>query len=152
GGVAVAGCLGVLAKETGIMLAAFVGLYDVLWNGGLKPILKKFRLEYLALLPGIILIWLIRWWMTSTTMVFDEFFTDNPLVGATPFQRFMTAFGVTGRYLKLLVFPWSLSGDYSFNQIPVYGTGNIGNDIGAWVSILVVTLLAAAAIYLRNRQ
>jgi tetratricopeptide (TPR) repeat protein len=151
-GVVIAGCLGVLAKETGVMLVAFAGLYDLLWNGGLKPILKKVPLEYLAFLPGLILMWLIRNWMMSTTMVFDEFFTDNPLVGATPFQRFMTAMGIIGRYLKLLVFPSSLSGDYSFNQIPLYGTGNNASDIGAWASIVTVALLIAAAIYLRKEQ
>jgi tetratricopeptide (TPR) repeat protein len=151
-GVAVAGCLAVLAKETGVMLAAFAGLYDLMWSDGLKPILKKVRLQYLAFLPGVILIWLIRRWMTSTTMVFDEFFTDNPLVGATPFQRFMTAIGVIGRDLKLLVLPSSLSGDYSFNQIPLYGTGNTAGDIGAWTSIVIIALLIAAAIYLRKRQ
>jgi tetratricopeptide (TPR) repeat protein len=150
-GVAVAGCLGVLAKETGVMLVAFAGLYDLLWSEGLRPILKKFRLEYLAFIPGIILIGLIRSWMMSTTMVFEDDFTDNPLFGATFFQRFMTAMEVIGRHLKLLVFPWSLSGDYSFNQIPLYNTGSTSSDVAAWLSILTVALLIAAAIYLRNR-
>src|SRR5437867_11578707 len=40
-GVVVAGCLAVLAKETGVMLAAFAALYDLLWTEGLKPFLKK---------------------------------------------------------------------------------------------------------------
>jgi protein O-mannosyl-transferase len=149
-GVLLAGCLGVLSKETGVMLVAFVGLYDLLWSEGLRPILKKFPREYLALVPGVILIWLIRQWMMSTTMVFQEFFTDNPLIGASALQRFMTAMVIIGRYLKLLVFPLSLSGDYSFNQVPIYGTGGM-SDLAAWLSILIVTVLITAAIYLRNR-
>ena len=151
-GVVVAGCLAVLAKETGVMLAAFAGLYDLLWTEGLKPFLKKFRREYWALVPGLILIELVRQWMTSTAIVFEQYFTDNPLVGATPLQRLMTVMGIIGRYLKLLVLPWRLSGDYSFNQIPLYGAGNAGSDIGAWMSILAVGLLIAAAVYLRKRE
>ena len=150
--MAVLGCMGVLAKETGVMLAGFAGLYDLLFEERLKDILKKFRLEYLALVPGLLLIGAIRRWMMSTTMVFEDFYLDNPLVGAAPFQRFMTAMAVIGHYLKLLVFPQTLSADYSFNQIPVYGTGNIETDVFAWVSLAAVASLLAVAIYTRKRN
>jgi tetratricopeptide (TPR) repeat protein len=150
--MAVVGCLGVLAKETGLMLVGFVGLYDLLWEKSLKDILKKFRLEYLALLPGLLLIAAIRRWMMSTTMVFEDFFLDNPLVGAAPFQRFVTAMSAIGRSLKLLIFPQTLSADYSFNQIPLFGTGNTDTDIFAWISLVAVAFLLAVAIYIRKRN
>src|SRR5262249_48161724 len=97
--LSVIGCLGVLAKENGLMLVGFVALYDILWRFPLvqlgtwrqcfKTVFRKFGQDYIALLPGVVLIWLIRRWMMSSAMVFEDFFTDNPLIGAAPFQRFM---------------------------------------------------------------
>src|SRR6266566_4143353 len=160
--MSVTGSLGVLAKENGVMLVGFVALYDILWRWplikagtwaeALKMVFQKFTQGYIALLPGLLLIWLIRLWMMSTTTVFEDFFTDNPLVGAAPFQHFMTAVGVIGRYLKMLVFPRALSPDYSFNQIPLYGTGSPASGIVAWISIIVILMMLSAAIYLRFRQ
>ena len=159
--MSVTGSLGVLAKENGVMLVGFIALYDILWRLPLvklgtwrewfKTVLQKFGPDYLALLPAVMLIWLIRKWMMSSTMVFEDFFTDNPLVGAAPVQRFMTAVGIIGRYLKLLVFPRALSADYSFNQIPLYGTGDPANA-AAWISVIAIVSLLGAAIYLRFRR
>ena len=150
--MALIGCLGVLAKETGIMLVAFVGLRDLLWEDRLSNILKKFRREYLALIPMVLLIGIIRQRMMSATTVFEDFFLDNPLVGAAPFQRLVTAMGVIGCDLKLLIFPRVLSADYSFNQIPLYETGHTDSDTFAWMSIASVALLLAVAVYLRRRN
>src|SRR5437773_154885 len=74
----------------------------------------QFARPYLALIPSLVLIWSIRQWMSGRVPVLGEFFMDNPLIGAPPFQGFMTAMGVIGRYLQLLVFPRTLSSDYSF--------------------------------------
>ena len=158
----VAACAGVLAKENAVMIVGFVALYDVLWrwpmpgtkgwHERLQAVFQEFGRGYGVLMSALLLIWLIRRWVISTTFVFEEFFTDNPIVGAAPFQGFMTAMGVIGRYLKLLAFPRTLSSDYSFNQIPLYGTGNPGSDTLAWISLAAGTLLLAAAIYLRVRQ
>ena len=182
GGRGARGMSGGLAKENGVMLVGFVALYDALWRMPLGPspfgrgrreapgeghksgqvlrpsplklklIFQKLSQGYSALLPGLLLMWFIRRWIMSGTMVFEDFFTDNPLVAAAPLQRFMTAVGVIGRYLKLLVFPRVLSADYSFNQIPLYGTGNQASDAVAWISMIVIILLLGAAIYLRYRQ
>jgi tetratricopeptide (TPR) repeat protein len=46
-------------------------------------------------------------------------FLDNPLAHVTPLPRFLTALGVAGRYLWLMLWPQRLSADYSYNQIPV---------------------------------
>jgi tetratricopeptide (TPR) repeat protein len=55
----------------------------------------------------------------------------------------------------LLVYPGPLSPDYSFNQIPVYGSpGNSGGDTLALISLFGVVLLLVAAILLcrKNRM
>ena len=146
-------CLGVMSKENAVVIAAFVAIYDFLWQrSSLKTFFKESWPGYVALLPGLLLILLIRLWISSTTTVFEEHFLDNPLIGVSRLQRVMTAIGIAGRYLKLLIFPWRLSSDYSFNQIPVYGTGNAGSDTMAWVSLVLMALLLAGVIYFRKRQ
>ena len=50
---------------------------------------------------------------------------DNSLVAAPDFaHREATAFYIAARYLALLFFPYPMSSDYSFRQIPVVGFGN----------------------------
>ena len=46
---------------------------------------------------------------------------DNVLALMPAGERIFVAVGVLGRYFKLLVWPWPLSMDYSFAQIPVEG-------------------------------
>ncbi len=46
---------------------------------------------------------------------------DNVLALMPAGERIFGAIGVLGRYFKLLVWPWPLSIDYSFAQIPVEG-------------------------------
>ncbi len=159
---AVAACAGVLAKENAVMIVGFILLYEFLWRWSilnadkwsrrLRRFVGQSGPAFLAVTPSIVLIVTIRQWIMSSTTVFEDFFLDNPLVGASPLQRFMTAMGVIGRYLKLLVFPRTLSSDYSFNQIPIYGTGHTETDTLAWISLAAVTLLLTLAIYLRTRN
>lgn len=44
---------------------------------------------------------------------------DNPLGLATPMERVITAIGLVGKYLRLLVWPHPLCCDYSYPEIPV---------------------------------
>jgi protein O-mannosyl-transferase len=146
--LAVSACLGVVAKENAVMIVGFVALYDFLWRW---PERSKTRLvelarPYMALIPSLLLIWSIRQWMSRQVPVFGEFFMDNPLIGAAPFQAFMTAMAVVGRYLRLLIFPRTLSSDYSFNQIPVQ------TDLFAMISLAAVAILILAALWFRKRQ
>jgi len=146
--LALSACLGVIAKENAVMIVGFIALYDFLWRWPerSKIGLMEFARPYVALIPSLILIWAIRQWMSGRVPVFGEFFMDNPLIGAAPFQGFMTAMAVIGRYLQLLIFPRTLSSDYSFNQIPVQ------IDLFAMISLAVVASLIGSALWLRERQ
>jgi protein O-mannosyl-transferase len=63
---------------------------------------------------------------------------DNSLVGAQTFVgREATAFYTMGRYLLLLIFPHSLSYDYSYNEIPIVSFAS---------TKAIVPLLACAAL------
>lgn len=69
---------------------------------------------------------------------------DNSLV-ASPgiFARTPMAFNILGRYLLLLFFPFRLSYDYSFNQIPFVGW----DDMWSIVCIAVYIALSYYAMY-----
>jgi tetratricopeptide (TPR) repeat protein len=145
------------------MICAFVVLYDWLWRwpklpgstlgARLRAAASAFGVRgYAALAPGVGLLWLVRHWLNFHTSVVGQIYVDNPIVGAAPFQGVMTAVGVLGRYLGLLVFPVTLSSDYSYHQIPLYGeSGNLSGDRLAWASLALVSALLVTAVVLRRR-
>jgi protein O-mannosyl-transferase len=139
--------VGLLAKENAAMIVAFIALIDVFWS-------RRFRWKpYAALVPAFALVWLVRQRVILDSTAFSQPFLDNPIVGATPIQGFMTAIGVIGRYLVLLVFPRTLSIDYSFNQIPLVGTsGNAAGNAVAVISAIAIATLIGVAVWLRSRQ
>ncbi len=163
-GAAGSACLGVLAKESAIMICAFVVLYDWVWRWPKIPgphwraRLRAAARECgpalgVALAPALLLYGWIRYWFVSHSPVLTQSFVDNPIVGATPVQGFLTAISVLGRYLGLLVFPHKLSADYSYHQIPLYGeAGNTAGDFLAWASLAAVLALLGVAWRWRARQ
>lgn len=58
-------------------------------------------------------------------------------------MQLASAIGMIGKYVMLLIFPHPLSFDYSFNQIPLVGWGNIG----VILSLIFSVGLIAYAIY-----
>jgi tetratricopeptide (TPR) repeat protein len=163
-GLAITSCLGVLAKENAVMICAFLLLYDVLWRWPRFPgntwgarLAAGTRdldlLAYSAVAPALLLLDSLRYWLLHNAPLLGESFVNNPIVAATPFQGFMTASGVIGRYLALLVFPHTLSSDYSYHQIPLFGEpGHHDADLIAWVSLAVIVAALAAAFWVRRRQ
>jgi tetratricopeptide (TPR) repeat protein len=157
-GVVITTCLGVLAKENAVMISAFVLLYDWLWrwpklpgtNGWerLRAAGRGFVLQgWMALLPAALLLLWARHRLLYITPVYGQFFVDNPIAFAGRFQGVMTALGVMGRYLGLLVLPYTLSCDYSYNEIPLFGEGaHWWLGLYAWISLAVVAGLVWAAV------
>src|SRR5262249_2063300 len=64
---------------------------------------------------------------------------NDPFVAATIAQRYATVFHTLGRYLLLLVFPYRLTHDYYYNQVPLVGWSDP-------VAIASVLLHAAALV------
>ncbi len=152
---------GVLAKESAVMICAFVLLYDWLWRWPALPgetlgarlgaALREFFLKgYVALAPALLLLFGARHWLVQNSPVFGQVFVDNPIAYAPPFAGFMTAILVLGRYLGLLLLPVTLSSDYSYNQIPLYGEGGVGEMLEAWVALALVAGLLVSAVRRRR--
>lgn len=73
---------------------------------------------------------------------------NNPYIFATNPEKWATRIEILNRYLKLLVFPYPLSSDYSYNAIPYAHF----SDVKVWWSIGLHVLLIAATIILAVRR
>ena len=74
---------------------------------------------------------------------------DNPLVDAPLVHRFPTIPVVISHYLRLLVFPATLSVDYSFNQIPVISSP-IDFSFLIWLISVIAALWGISRIWHRS--
>src|SRR5258708_7757298 len=161
-GLAVSSTIGVLCKESAIMIIGFVLLYDFLyrwpslagtWKQRLFAAFKEFVLrDYIPFVPMLIAFAIARRTIAYESVVQWQYFVDNPIARAEPFQAFMTAMKVQGLYLGLLIFPAALTCDYSYNHIPLYGTGDGAGDLIAWASVLGIIVLLVLAWKFRQQN
>ncbi|MEO8335983.1 MAG: tetratricopeptide repeat protein [bacterium] len=75
---------------------------------------------------------------------------DNSLISAPDFMhREATAFYIGAMYLRLLVFPYPMSSDYSFRQIPIVG---FDNPLAFVALLLYAGMFVYAAVRLLERD
>lgn len=144
---ALAGILGVLAKENAIMAVAALPLLSLHrrgWRAGVGEFLRK---GLVVVLPVFLAFVGTRVLMRARTPPIDEVVLINPLLD---WSGPMTAVGVLGRYLVLLVWPAALSCDYSYPQIPEFGSSAAGT-LQAGVSLIVMVAIALLTWRGRNR-
>lgn len=119
-----------LSKEHALMFPAVLLFTDVwrsrlsdtgIWNRvkavGSK-VLRYYPL-YFVLIAGYLF---ARNQIFGSSLLYDPSgipFVDNPLASVPLYPRLLTALTVLADYVKLVVWPVTLSADYSFNQIPV---------------------------------
>jgi tetratricopeptide (TPR) repeat protein len=129
-GAALALLFGLLAKESAIILVALAGLYDVTLaprpdnsaTNGWREFLTARRIFGYAAFAGVMI-----FFFTVRALVLaplDPSYVDglnNPLVEQGLIQGRLTALKVLGKQLWLLIFPWRLSPDYSYNAISAFG-------------------------------
>jgi len=143
--LAAAAAIGVFSKESGVVLAAVMMVYDAAFAPKLS---WRARIAaYLAvLLPS-------AWYFAMRAGVLAQVssllisWCDNPLQGAGFWTSRLTAVKVLGEYLRLLFWPARLSADYSYNQIPLSTLAD-GRTIFA---ILIWAGVAAAALFSYRR-
>jgi len=164
-GTALNALWGTFAKESAIMIVAFLLLYDWLWRWPLLPgrdfgkRLKRAAFEFglkgcAFVLPPVLLVIGVYFQRKFHSPVFGQVFADNPISQADSwFQGAMTAINILGRYLWLMIFPRTLSCDYSYHQIPMYGEPGAGfHDVLSWVALAVLVALIWLAVRCRRRQ
>jgi tetratricopeptide (TPR) repeat protein len=144
--LALSAAIAIFSKENGIVVIPVLFLYDLVFRSG--PSWRSRVPGYLAAALPVALFLTIRTAIFSGAFIDPIAFTDNPLVAAGFWTARLTAIQVFGRYLLLLVWPYRLSCDYSYNQIPLSGL----TDWKTLVSLAAVIALAAAAIFFWRRS
>ena len=145
--------VGVFSKESAVVVAALVVLYDFTYRPGLRPS-RDLAMGYTALALPLVAMWYVRSAVFAKTDAPVFPFLENPLVGADFATAKMTAIKVLGKYLWLLVWPRHLSVDYSYNQIPLVDSRLARwEDWKAFVALVVIlgTGILAAACYRRAK-
>lgn len=133
---------GLLSKESAIVaLALCVVLH--LW---VSPRAGLARALWTLLPYAVVAVAYLAWrrfLVGAVGMPVPPAFIDNPLahVGAGP--RVATALVILVDYLRLLTVPWTLSSDYSFNQVPVVASAW---DPRLLAAVAILGLLIAALI------
>ena len=115
-----------LSKEIGVALL-FSALLWWLWGRYVLKEKERPPLGHtLTAVCALVLVLIIYVWMRYAALgmlarPYPPSKLDNVLALMPAGERIFGAVGVLGRYFKLLVWPWPLSMDYSFAQIPVEG-------------------------------
>ena len=142
-------CFGIAcySKESAIMFAPVIplGLYFFT----VAPIRVK-------ILPALGFIGVAALYLLTRNLVLDETFLsgkmeiiNNSLAAATnSSERFGTIFKIIGKYLLLLLFPLTLSSDYSFNQIPL---SDLADPVALASLLIVLGLLVYSIFSLRKK-
>lgn len=139
--------LAFLSKEYAIALIGLLPLSFWLFN---KESIGKSAVSTLPYLAVAIIYIAIRFQFVGAISA-DTNNTDiwnNPYARATPEQLKPTQIATMLNYIKLLLFPYSLSSDYSYDTIP-YKT--IGHPL-VWLSLVVHLSLLAAFVYMLKKR
>lgn len=143
--VGLAGVLGNFSKESAVVLLPILLLLEwTLWRsaGSLRASWRAVA----ALAPALLLMLLTRAWVFAGTVAPEFAYVDNPIAHADFWTGRLTALQVAWRYLALVVWPWRLSNDYSYPQIPL-----AENTLFNW-SLVLLALAGCGVAAWRSRR
>ena len=155
--------VGVFCKESAIVVLGVLMLYDFTYRmqklhpNWLVNLVQNFWgffwKGYIALVPPFFALWYVRSWVFDQLRPPELPFVDNPLISASFWSARLTAIKVLGKYLWLLVWPQTLSCDYSYNEIPIVSHAfNSWEDIKALVALVTLLGLIVLAVYNYRRN
>lgn len=129
--------LAFLSKESAITFLAVIPLVIYFFTNASTQ--KNIFVSSLMLIPALLFLAIRAKVLDNQPEMAHVSSVDNLLVAAPDFiTRYSTAIKILGKYLWLLVLPYPLASDYSFNQIPIVSFGNI------WAIISLFILIAMA--------
>ena len=106
--------LSLLSKENGLVYIAVVPLLLYYFNGVKPGKALRWGIPFFLV---IVAYFLIRVKLTGFNMVQNMEVLNAPFLYADKSRAFATKVAVLGKYLIMLVFPYNMSYDYSYNQI-----------------------------------
>ncbi|HEY6987208.1 MAG TPA: DUF1736 domain-containing protein, partial [Bryobacteraceae bacterium] len=143
-GLACATAAGTLSKESAVVLPGAILLYELACHfGELRQRLRGLVWGCVATVVPIGLMLWQRSQVLASSPAAEFPFVDNPIAGADFWTGRLTAIQVLARYLWLTIWPWKLSADYSYSQIPL-AHGSLWDWI-AWIAIAAIVFLIGLA-------
>ena len=139
--------LALLAKENSITFLALIPLGLLLFTNYTSG---KIALKTIPLVIVALFYLIIR--ARFAGVIGDRETTDimdNPYLHATFLQKLATISFVQLKYLGLILFPYQLSYDYSFNQIPLVGFTNLFSLMSIIIHIALLTY--AIKVFKKNK-
>ena len=123
--------LAICSKEIGIAIPAILIACDVVWPRPHQQTSagKRWAFRIVEHAPSLVVVttfMLLRWNAIGSLATVMPSPLDNPLVEHGFLVSLFTLPVILGHYVRLLVFPISLSVDYGFNQIPVATSPGMG--------------------------
>lgn len=150
GYIAICALLALCSKESALVLLILIPLAMLL---RLSP-RPQLLLVSASLSVAVISYLVVRQYILITHNAYHPElvgFTENQLVAApSKLVAFATSLAVIFRYFMLLLFPYPLSADYSFNSIPFYSF----TDYQVYLALFIVLglILLAVTIYRKQRD
>lgn len=140
---------GLLSKENAFALFPVVVASDLAVRTPRAPFAERLRgllrerwPLYAALAAAILIYGCLRVWAKDALLGTDGVrYIENPLIEAGPAARAATGLWTMLRYVQLLVVPYPLSVDYSYNQIPVIDRWSDPRLLAVAVATLSVVIL-----------
>jgi tetratricopeptide (TPR) repeat protein len=146
-GLMTATALGVFSKESAVCIPGVLAAYELSCREAAQRG-KALLIGCLVTLPPIAAMLWQRSIVLSSSLPVEFPFVDNPIVGADFWTGRLTAVKVTAHYLRLMVWPATLSADYSWPEIPL-AQGSL-RDWVAWIAVLAIA--AAIVLLCRNSR
>ena len=146
-GLTVAATVGVFSKESAVTVLGVIALYELTWWQGRKRFGALLRGGLAVAAPVAAMLWQ-RSAVLAGSPALAIPFGDNPLTAMSFWTAKLTALQAIARYLGLLVWPASLSCDYSYAQIAA-ANGSPGDWLG-WAAVAAAAA-GTLAMYRWNR-
>jgi tetratricopeptide (TPR) repeat protein len=139
--------LALLSKETAITMFPIFGM--LAWYIYQKDIRFSLVKGFSFLIP-VLFIFAIRHALFGDMSPPQISVMDNPIVAAEGLsQRMATSMLILLQYIQLLIFPISLSSDYSYNVIPIVDFTNVK----VWLSLLIhLGAIVLAILHIKKRS
>ncbi len=139
--------LAFLSKEYAITMLVLLPLSFYIFDK------RSIQRSIMATLPyvGVVAVYIVMRLQVVQPMNADSNMEilNNPYAFATGFEKIATEISTTLNYLKLLIFPYPLSADYSYNQIPYKDFSHPQ----VWLSLVVhLGLIWAFFYYFKKRS
>ena len=136
-----------LSKETAIIFPLMVLGTDLFLKRHIKK--KHMIMKYTLLIVTLLFYGALRWYILGETSTGNmPSFVNNPLVYTSSIVRIITALSIFLKYILLLLFPYTLSADYSYNQLQIYKS--ILHVIPI-ISIVLFSTFFVISVYYRKR-